>query len=505
MPDRKPNIILFNPDQWRSDVMGAHGNPAASTPCLDRLIRSEAVSFRNAFCQNPVCTPSRCSFMTGWYPHVRGHRTMFHMLHNESGEPTMLRVLRENGYYVWWGGKNDLIPGRGPRGGGDFSGDCDVKFRPDEAFVQRHGGRRPAPNSHSNCKDWRGAPESDGFFSFYRGRLESDDGGPFLDGDWMMLLGAIDFIRSYKGDKPFCLYLPLDFPHPPYAVEEPFFSRIDRSKLPPRRSRPQEGEPMLLTGIREGQNLERWDEARWNELRATYYGMCARLDNQFGQLLDALRERGLYDDTAVFLFSDHGDFTGDFGLVEKAQNAFPDCLVNVPFVIKPPRSVPVRPGVRDALTELVDLSETIYDLAGVDPEFDRFGKSLLPLLADAPDEHRDAVFCEGGRRRGETQSMELESSSAHDPESLYYPRLKLQTSDERPWHGKAVMCRTKTAKYVYRLYERDEFYDLVSDPGETRNAIDDSRYRETVDALRERTLRWLVETADVVPRQTDAR
>ena len=53
------------------------------TPVLDRLVETEAVSFRNAFCQNPVCTPSRCSFMTGWYPHVRGHRTMFHMLHPE--------------------------------------------------------------------------------------------------------------------------------------------------------------------------------------------------------------------------------------------------------------------------------------------------------------------------------------------------------------------------------------------------------------------------------------
>ncbi len=425
---------------------------------------------------------------------------MFHMLHNELGEPSLLRTLRESGYFVWWGGKNDLIPGNG-----DFSGDCDVKFQPDEAFFRRHGGRRPSPDSHSTAKRWRGEPGADGFFSFFRGRLASEDGGRYLDWDWARILGAIDFLRSYEGDKPFCLYLPLQYPHPPYAVEEPFFSRIDRSKLPPRRARPQEGEPIILTGIREGQNLGSWDEARWTELRATYYGMCARLDRQFEMLLDALREGGFYDDTAVFLFSDHGDFTGDFGLVEKNQNTFQDCLVNVPLVVKPPRSVPVRPGVREALAELVDVSETVYALTGADPGYDRFGKSLLPLLGDAPDEHRDAVFCEGGRRMGETQAMERESSSAFDPEALYNPRLRLQVSDERPWHGKAVMCRTKTAKYVYRLYERDEFYDLVSDPGETRNAIDEPRHRATIDALRERTLRWLVETADVVPRKTDPR
>ena len=130
---KRPNLILFNPDQWRADVMGHFGNPAASTPFLDRLVAGDAVSFRNAFCQNPVCTPSRCSFMTGLYPHVRGHRTMYHMLHSEHGETNLLAELRRNGYFVWWGGKNDLIPGNG-----DFSSCCNVKFHPDREFLERH-------------------------------------------------------------------------------------------------------------------------------------------------------------------------------------------------------------------------------------------------------------------------------------------------------------------------------------------------------------------------------
>jgi arylsulfatase A-like enzyme len=77
---KPPNIIIFNPDQWRGDVLAHLGNPAAVTPNLDRVAREDGVSFRHAFAQNPVCTPSRCSFMSGWYPHVAGHRTMFHML-----------------------------------------------------------------------------------------------------------------------------------------------------------------------------------------------------------------------------------------------------------------------------------------------------------------------------------------------------------------------------------------------------------------------------------------
>ncbi|WP_207229318.1 sulfatase-like hydrolase/transferase [Ktedonosporobacter rubrisoli] len=72
MASKQPHIIIFNPDQWRGDVLGHAGNPTAVTPVLDALIQSDAVSFVNTYCQNPVCTPSRCSFFTGWYPHVRG-------------------------------------------------------------------------------------------------------------------------------------------------------------------------------------------------------------------------------------------------------------------------------------------------------------------------------------------------------------------------------------------------------------------------------------------------
>ena len=91
----QPNIVIFNPDQWRGDVLGHVGNPGAVTPHLDALVAKDGVSFSQAFCQNTVCTPSRCSFMTGWYPHVRGHRTMFHML--QPDEPMLLRTLKDNG------------------------------------------------------------------------------------------------------------------------------------------------------------------------------------------------------------------------------------------------------------------------------------------------------------------------------------------------------------------------------------------------------------------------
>ena len=114
------------------------------------------------------------------------------------------------------------------------------------------------------------------------------------------------------------------------------------------------------------------------------------------------------------------------------------------------------------------------------------------------------MFCEGGRRYGETQAMELESASAGTT-GLYSPRISLQTTDEGPYHTKAVMCRTRTHKYVHRLYEQDELYDLVRDPGEQHNVVEDAAYAAVLSRLKERMLRWYVETCDVVPREADRR
>ena len=110
--EKRPNIIIVNPDQMRADSLAHLGNPASHTPFLDHLAESEAVSFSNAFCQNPVCVPSRCSFTTGLYPHVNGHRTMAHLLRPH--ETSIFEELKNAGYYVWMNARNDLIAGQVP-------------------------------------------------------------------------------------------------------------------------------------------------------------------------------------------------------------------------------------------------------------------------------------------------------------------------------------------------------------------------------------------------------
>lgn len=500
----RPHLLIFNPDQWRGDVLGYRGNPAAVTPHIDNLVRTDGFSFRG-FCQNPVSTPSRCSFMTGWYPHVRGHRTMHHML--RPPEPCLLKVLRDNGYFVWWGGKNDLVPAQH-----GYDAYCDVKFEAAEDDYRRWGLKRNAYWPWSRVRGQRG---SDTFYSFYVGRLDKTDQDIYLDDDWAWVLGAIDFIKG-EGRKlaaqgrPLCLYLPLGYPHPPYAAEDPYYSAIDRTRLPPRIPAPPtwQGKPSILKGIHSLQNMQTWSEDRWTQLRATYYAMCARVDDQFGRVLAALREAGLYDDTGIFLFADHGDFTGDYGLVEKTQNTFEDCLTCVPFIVKPPKAAvtgaPASSGVSEALVELIDFTATAYDFAGVNPGYDHFGKSLLPLMRGQTSEHRDAVFCEGGRLQQELHCRESASNPTLDPDHAYWPRM-VQQHSQGPEHTKAAMCRTRDFKYVHRLYESDELYDLRSDPAEMHNLVADSSCAGLLRDLRMRLLQWYQQTIDVVPRQMDQR
>ena len=97
----RPNFVVFMPDQLRADAVGAFGNPVASTPNIDALA-ARGTLFRQAFSQHSVCSPSRVSMLTGWYPHVSGHRSLTHLI--KPWEPNLMKMLRDGGYNVAWAG-----------------------------------------------------------------------------------------------------------------------------------------------------------------------------------------------------------------------------------------------------------------------------------------------------------------------------------------------------------------------------------------------------------------
>jgi arylsulfatase A-like enzyme len=491
---RKPNILYFVADQMRADAQRYLGNRAAITPNLDRLAK-KGVAFRNAYCQNPVCVPSRCSFLSGLYPHTTGHRTM-HFLQNED-EPNILRTMKESGYEVVWIGRNDVVPGTRPK-----TAYCNEYYDGIDPNNQRDAcidAMAAAAQGHGASGDARASWDPDSY-SFYLGETRPGTYGRADEGCVEAALAYLDRYAAGNGEKPFFVYCSLAFPHPPYGCDRPWYGSTDRNALPPRIPRREDSPAMIAETVRKMDLDPRWPEERWNELRATYLDMVSKFDSQLGQVLGKLQETGLYDDTSVFVFSDHGDYTGDYGLVEKVQNCFEDALTNVPLVIKPAAGIACRPRVTPALVELNDLCATLADMCDIDLGYVQYGASLMGVIA-GDDVGKDAVFSEGGRGLGDRPSMELGHDDPHD---VYWPRISTQ-QEEGPNHTRATMIRMGNLKYTMRLYERDTLYDLDLDPHEQVNRIDDPAYAERVAAMRDRLLAWYQETADWVPNRKDLR
>lgn len=470
---KRPNLVIFNPDSWRGEAAGYAGNRIIRTPHLDALA-AEGTGFTRAFAQNPVCVPSRCSFMTGWYPHVRGHRSMHHMLAPD--EPELLKELKDAGYHVWWGGKNDMVRLE------DEANHCSTRFHPPEDQRGEYYGKVRKPGSKH-------------FYTHYEGKLPPEYAYFRDDGN---AEGAVAFLENAPPE-PFCLVLTLSLPHCPFAVEEPYYSMYDRFAMDIAPRLEEDKRPLTEKLIRERMGLAAYTESDFRELLAVYYGMITKSDFLLGNVISALKKNGHWDDTAVFFFSDHGEYGGDYGMVEKTENTLPDCLMRVPLVARIPGITPTRPI--SALVELVDFYATVKDLTGIPDRHTHFGKSLLPMMRGETTEHRDAVFAEGGSLPRE---RDYAYNTVKDREHPYFARCSLE-AERRETHSKAVMIRTPEHKYIWRLGETHEFYDLEKDPRETRNRIADPAYETIRQKLRERLLTWFVETGDTVPHLMDLR
>ena len=470
------NFILFNPDELRAESVGCYGHPLAPTPHMDALA-AQGTRFDQCHVQHTVCTPSRCSFMTGWYPHVRGHRTLWHMLRPD--EPNLLRSLKQAGYDVQWWGKNDLL--------------AQASFADSVTQAARHGQGMFGPNPY--------APDDPAYYSFlydpYTGPLEEH-------GDYANVQAAIDYLEAGPTG-PFCLYLPLVFPHCPYSAPEPWHSLVDPDDLPPLRPADLPHRPDFHRLIRESRRLDEVDDALLRKIQAVYLGMTAFSHFLLGRLLDALARSGHADDTTVIVFSDHGDYAGDYGLVEKWPSGVEDVLTRVPLIVRTPGGAAGH--VVGAPMELFDIMASTLDLAGVQAQHTHFARSFVPQLHGAPGDPDRAVFTEGGYAFHEPHCFEGKPERdqfAREPGHIYYPKGRMQ--QEHPESVcRATAIRTATHKLVRRPGGRHELYDLVADPRELDNRIDAAALADVQRDLTSRLLDWAILTADVTPFAIDPR
>lgn len=460
-------------DQLRADALGAFGHPHAVTPHLDALA-ARGTRFDEAYSQHSACSQSRISIMTGWYPHVSGHRTLDNLL--RPWEPNLLSTLRAAGYHVAWAGiRGDTFAPGVTAASTDFFGFLDQPSLVAVAEPHREVFPPGHPLRHAH----------------YRGRLD-DDLGPDLDE--AAVRTAVSLLEQGL-PQPFLLFLALFAPHPPFAVTEPWYSLHPREDMPAPLP-PGAGKPRFMEAVRQRSGLERLAPPDWAEVAATYLGMVARLDDQLGRVLAAVDRSGAGERTVTCFFSDHGEYLGDFGLVEKWPSGLDRCLVRNPLVMAGPG---IREGhVHRGPVEMVDVLPTLCELAGAEAGHVHFGRSLVSLLAGRSSSHRDAAFSEGGFRLDEEPQNELLAPYPYD--------VKTSLMREEPaLVGRAASVRTRDWTYVYRSCEPDELYDRGLDGMETENVAGRPEHAEVVSDLRSRLLAWLIETSDVTPLGRDPR
>ena len=451
----RPNILMVMTDQHRWDAMGCVSDWLA-TPNIDRIARS-GMRFSDAYTNSPVCIPARVSLASGRYPHNTGVWDNQNKYTMPPETPTWMQALRNHGYSTSVFGKTHLHP---------HSGD----LRDREHLVRAYGldhvdeiaGPRATNVARSHMTDrWEAA----GVYSAYR----EDSRERFQNKPWVarptpvplehyadVYVGqqAKAWLQEHEQADPWFCWVSFGGPHEPWDAPEPYASMYDPGAMPAplqaEQSRSQRPRGVLDRRLRQRPALEPGDVAR---LRANYAGNMTLIDDQIGEILRVLEDRGQLDDTVIALVSDHGEMNGDFGLLYK-QN-FLNPAVRVPFLVKAPGKA--AGATSTVPVELMDVGATLLELAGAEPVEGSYAQSLVPVLEDPSRPHREAALSE---LSGE---------------------VMLATSE---W--KVALNRNGR---IYLLF------DLVNDPHEQRNLAGRPEVERIAQDLRKLALERLIQTA----------
>lgn len=425
---------------------------------------------------------------TGTYPHISGHRNMENLI--KPWEPNLFRSLKEDGYHV------ACLAPRGDTWAPTVAelSVTEYGFLETPEYLPRLFAGEEAtmtdPRDHVWAKD-----ESIWGRLFYRGRRDAKQ---VVDYDEGVIRSAVAWLECPPDDKPWVLFMPLLFPHCPFQVEEPYFSMYDRSKLSNAVSKPEKKtgyEPRYMKAIRERYGTDRATDEIWKEIKATYYGMITRLDDQFGRIIAKMEEKGYWDSTVTMFFTDHGEYLGDHGLIEKWHAGLSETLVHQPLIIGG-AGLPQGKTV-SAMTEMVDLLPTMFEMSGIEQSFPHNGKSWVPLLCDGATEHKEFAFSEGGFLAEEEPLLD----SASFPYDL---KMALQHEDTT-LAGKAIAVRDLNWTFIYRIYEPSELYHRQQDPHEMHNRAEDPSVKHVYNRLEKVLLNWLVTSCDNMPWDSDGR
>ncbi|MDA3962609.1 MAG: sulfatase-like hydrolase/transferase [Planctomycetota bacterium] len=449
----RPNVLWLMADQWHAKALSCCGSQVR-TPHLD-AIAADGVLFERAFAVNPICGPSRASFLTGQYCHTHGLQGNNNVCYTGGGETNIGALFQRRGWRTALTGKAHL-PRAWVEDGFEFiryTDLCDAD-----------------PRDPTTCHYFQYLCERglDGYYEEGYARPgtvgENDGSGPAdlpyehsierYTGD-----ETLRFLRDGRDDeRPFFIKMSFQRPHAPMRPAREYYDKYDPAsiELPANSADWLENrfasKPEFIRKKLQGSHYPyAHGEDGLKRLIASYYALIEAIDAEIGRVVAELKEQGLYDNTIICFNADHGDFNGDHGLFHKNLGIY-DSIQQIPFILR----VPGGPkGVRRSqLIESIDMYPTLCEVAGLAVPAGVEGTSLLPIVYDdAPG--RDECLCEWSWGNGPV------------------PRINA--------------LRTDRYRLVYYNHEvGGELYDHDQDPGEMFNLWLDPAYATVRCELQER-------------------
>lgn len=456
----RPNVLFMMADQFHAGCLSVLGSQAR-TPNLDRLA-ADGVRFQRAYCNNPICTPSRISFMTGQYPHTHGIFGLRAYELDDDNPDTLGAVFRRSGYQTALIGKSHMIR-TWDRAGFEHIRYCDLidcdKNDPLDNDYFRYLVQHEIADAYDLTVMHRKDPAGS-----KRGMVSEIPAEHSVE-RWTAD-ESLAFLRGRDRSRPFFLKMSFQRPHPPLTI--PAGTELlydpDRLQLPYSAKDLFEhrfaGKPETIRSLlnrRGGSPYVPEDEGDLKLQLAYYFSLITIIDEQIGRVIDELHRSGDDRETIVVFTADHGDLAGEHGMLLKNSGIY-EAVHRIPFILKYPGGP--AGAVSDQCIESVDLYPTLCDLCGIAAPACVEGRSVLPLV-QARGQGKPFAVCEF--------------------EFPGYTELSPKHTD------RINAIRDDRYRLVYYGAEHSgELYDYGRDPHELDNVYDHPDYRHIRLSLLER-------------------
>ena len=451
----KYNVLHIVSDDLNCSL-SCYGHPQVKSPNIDKLA-ARGVMFEKAYCQYPLCNPSRASFMTGQRPdHTKVYENSTHFREALPDVLTMPQSFQKAGAWVARVGK--LYHYGVPTQIGTSGLDDPPSWM---EFVN--------PIGHDKAVEDKIFSLTPGQFGGTLSWFADEDPAPQTDEKGAE--AAIKLLEQHK-DKPFYLAVGFYRPHTPYVAPKKYFDMypLDQIQLATGPMKDQEGVPAPAYMSYKPEQ-DKLDDNLRRQARQGYYASASFMDAQVGQVVDALERLGLADKTIIVFHSDHGYHLGEHGLWQK-QSIW-EGSARVPLIICVP-GAKVKGKTCPRTVEIVDLHATLTDLCGIEaPKND--GYSLRPLLEDPNAEWSHPAFSQVLR------GQQLGTNA---------PKFKDQQKKNKGKKGAGFMGRTvRTEGWRYTEWGEDgangvQLYDMVKDPTEAKNLASDPAFADKVKEMK---------------------